>query len=288
MKIEPTGAALGARITDVDLSEPLDDAQFRRIEQALHEHEVIVFADQHLTPEAQIDFSRRFGPLERHVRQDRCLPGYPEVFIVSNIIENGRPIGSQDAGFYWHSDLCYAREPSRGSLLYAREVPTDNGEPRGDTLFASMTRAWSELPADIREVLAGRPAVNSYFAGYTRERTGEARPPLTAEQRARTPDVQHPAVRTHPQTGRPCLFVCEAYTTELVGLPEAQSRDLLDRLFEHLKEDRFVYRHQWQVGDLLMWDNCSTQHRAIIDYALPLRRRMERTTVCGGEPFWRH
>ncbi len=284
LNIIPSGGALGARITGVDLAQPIDEPTFRAIEDALHEHEVVVFPEQVLTPEQHIAFSRRFGELEHHLRQDRCRPGYPELFVVSNIIENGKPIGSTDAGFFWHSDLCYAAEPSRGSLFYAHEIPMQDGEPKGDTLFASMTTAWDALSEEAKQTLLGRKAVNSYFAGYTRERKGAPRAPLTAEQRAKVPDMLHPAVRTHPATGRKCLFVCEAYTTELVGLDPDQSRSLLEQLFEHLKEDRFVYRHRWAPGDFLIWDNCATQHRAVIDYELPLRRRMERTTLRGTVP----
>jgi taurine dioxygenase len=283
--VTPSGAALGARITGDDLSQPMDAATFKAIEDALHAHEVVVFPEQKLTPDQHIAFSRLFGELEQHLRQDRCRPGYPELFIVSNIIENGKPIGSTDAGFFWHSDLCYAAEPSRGSLFYAHEVPMQDGQPKGDTLFASMTAAYDALPEETKHTLLGRKAVNSYFAGYSRERKGSPRPELTAEQRAKVPDTLHPAVRTHPVTGRKCLFMNEAYTTEIVGLPPQESRSLLDQLFEHLKEDRFVYRHRWAPGDFLIWDNCATQHRAILDYELPLRRRMERTTLTGSVPF---
>jgi taurine dioxygenase len=285
IKITPSGAALGACITGVDLSKPVDAETFKVIEDALHEHEVVVFPAQKLTPEQHVSFSRQFGELEHHLRQDRCRPGHPELFIVSNIIENGKPIGSTDAGFFWHSDLCYAAEPSRGSLFYAHEVPMQDGVPKGDTLFASMTAAHDALPEETQRTLLGRKAVNSYFAGYSRERKGAPRPELTAEQRAKVPDMLHPAVRTHPVTGRKCLFMNEAYTTEIVGLEAQESRRLLDLLFEHMKEDRFVYRHRWTPGDFLIWDNCATQHRAILDYELPLRRRMERTTLTGSVPF---
>src|SRR5687768_15559704 len=170
LSIQPSGAALGAVISNVDLAADMDDATFGQIVDALHEHEVIIFRNQELTPEQHIAFSRRFGELERHVRQDRCRPGYPEIFVVSNVIENGRPIGSQDAGFFWHSDLCYAQKPSRGSLFYAREVPMQDGQPLGDTLFASMTAAYEALPEATKGKLAGRRAINSYIAGYSRDR----------------------------------------------------------------------------------------------------------------------
>lgn len=285
--IRKTNAALGAEVLGIDLSRELPEDVFREIVDLLHEHEVIFFRNQQLTPEQHIAFSRRFGELEHHVRQDCCRPGHPEIFVVSNIIENGRPIGSQDAGLFWHSDLCYLKVPSRGSLFYAREVPTDaNGRPLGDTMFASMTAAYEALSEADKRAIEGRQAVNSYVKGYYRDRKSGPRKPLTGEQRRRTPDVEHPVVRTHPYTGRKCLFVCEGYTTRIVGLPDAESDALLNRLFEHCTRPQFVYRHPWQVGDFLIWDNCSTQHRAVMDYELPQRRRMERTTLCGtGAPF---
>ena len=285
LSIKPTGAALGAEILGVDLSREIDDKTFNGIVEAFHEHEVVFFRNQTLTPESHIAFSRRFGELEKHVRVDCCRPGYPELFVVSNVIENGKPIGSQDAGLFWHSDLCYMKEPSRGSLFYAREVPMRDGEPLGDTLFASATAAYDALPESTRERIARLKAVNSYEKGYYRDRNSGPRPKLTDEQRRKTPDMDHPVVRTHPYTGKKCLFVNEGYTSRICGVPEAESEALLAELLAHATDERFIYRHRWRVGDLLIWDNCSTQHLAIPDYALPLRRRMERTTVRGSAPY---
>lgn len=285
MKIKPTGAALGAEILDVDLSQELDDKTFNDIVAAYHEHEVVFFRDQKLTPEQHIAFSRRFGELELHVRVDVCRPGYPELFVVSNVIENGKPIGSLDAGLFWHSDLCYMAEPSRGSLFYAREVPMKDGRPLGDTIFASATAAYDALPEATRKRIAGLKAVNSYEKGYYRDRKSGARKPLTEEQKRRTPDIEHPIARTHPFTGKKCLFVNEGYTSRIAGIEESESEALLAELVSHATDPRFCYRHQWRVGDLLIWDNCSTQHLAVRDYELPQRRLMERTTVRGSAPF---
>ncbi|MGA0115536.1 MAG: TauD/TfdA dioxygenase family protein [Burkholderiales bacterium] len=286
LDIRSTGAALGAEIRGIDLAQPLDNPTFHAIETALHEHEVIFFRDQQLSPERHIEFSRRFGELEKHVRVDCCKPGYPEIFVVSNVIENGKPIGTQDAGLFWHSDLAYMATPSRGSLFYAHEVPHDDtGRPLGDTLFASTTAAWNALPEDIRRTVSGRRAVTSYAKGYYRDRKSGPRPPLTEAQKARTPDVEHPIMRTHPYTKKPCLFVNEGYTSRIPDLPQDESERILNLLFEHVSRPEFVYRHQWRAGDFLIWDNCSTQHRAVFDYALPQRRRMERTTLTGTAPF---
>jgi taurine dioxygenase len=286
LTVHCSSAPLGVEIRGVSLAHDIEDAVFRQIVDLFHEHEVVYFCDQSLTPEQHIAFSRRFGELEHHVRQDCCRPGYPELFVVSNILENGRPIGSQDAGLFWHSDLCYLREPSRGSLFYAREVPQDvHGNPAGDTLFASATAAYEALPEADKRRLEGLKAVNSYAKGYYRDRKSGPRKELTEEQKRRTPDVEHPIVRTHPYTRKKCLFVNEGYTARIAGMSEAESDALLARLFEHSTRPEFVYRHRWRAGDLLMWDNCSAQHRAVMDYALPERRRMERTTLRGSVPF---
>lgn len=286
LDIKPTGAALGAEIRGVDLSKNVDDATLRAIENALHEHEVIFFRDQHISPEQHVAFSARFGKLEKHLRVECCKPGFPEIFVVSNVIENGKPIGTQDAGLFWHSDLAYMAEPSRGSLFYAHEVPHDDaGNPLGDTMFASTTAAWQALPAAIKDIVAKRRAVTSYAKGYYRDRKSGPRPPLTEAQKARTPDVEHPIMRTHPYTKKPCLFVNEGYTASIAGLAAEESERVLNLLFEHVSRPEFVYRHRWRVGDFLIWDNCSTQHKAVFDYALPRRRRMERTTLTGTAPI---
>lgn len=284
--VRKTGAALGAEILGVDLSQPMDDATFPHIVALWHEHEVVFFRDQKLTPDQHVAFSRRFGELELHVRKDCCRPGYHELFVVSNIVVDGKPIGSQDAGLFWHSDLCYLKVPSRGSLFYALEVPHDaSGKALGDTKFASATAAYNALPEDTRRKIAGLKAVQSYKKGYYRERNAGPRKPLTPEQEAKTPDVEHPIVRTHPFTGKKCLFVNEGYTASIAGMPGTEGDALLNRLIEHSTKPQFVYRHSWRVGDFLLWDNCLVQHQAITDYKLPLRRHMERTTLTGTAPF---
>jgi taurine dioxygenase len=281
LSLQRSPGPLGVEIKGIDLARELNERTFQDIVAAWREHEVIFFRGQTLSPDQHLAVSRRFGELEHHVRQECCRPGYPEIFVVSNVIENGKPIGSQDAGLFWHSDLCYKKEPSRGSLFYAREVPIENGEPRGDTLFSSMTAAYDALPEGTKKELAGRRAINSYVQGYYRDRNSGPRRKLTAEQMSKTPDVAHPVVRVHPETGRKCLFVNEGYTTRILDIDEKESDALLAELFAHIRRPEFVYRHQWQVGDFLIWDNCSTQHRAVPDYALPLRRVMERTTLTG-------
>jgi taurine dioxygenase len=281
MDIRHAAAPVGAEITGLDLTQPLDSETFRTIEDLFHERGVIVFRGQHLTEAQHIAFSRRFGDLEIHVATDYLKPGYPEILVVSNIIENGRNIGLADAGQYWHSDLSYIANPSRCSLLYALEVPEQDGRVLGPTLFAGAAHAYDTLPAALKTRLEGLRAVHRYGDRYRKQQAAGGRAALSEEQLKKVPDVEHPVFRPHPFTGRKVLFVNEGFTTSIEGLPAGESTALLAELFAHMVRPETLYTHQWQAGDLLMWDNCLVQHRAIRDYELPLRRRMHRTTVAG-------
>jgi taurine dioxygenase len=280
MSIEllPTGAALGAEIRGVDLARPLDDATFAAIERAYDAHGVIFFRDQRITPEQQVAFTRRFGAIEFNIFGERwSVPGSPEIVVVSNITEDGRPIGVRRAGENWHSDMCYTARPPRGTMLYALEVPYLFGLTLGDTEFASAAAAWDALPEPLRRKLDGRRAVFD-FAGRKR-----AFPP-TKDEIDRNPPVRHPIVRTHPHTGRKCLYVMRDDCTGIEGIAAEEAEALIAALADHIVKPEFVYRHQWRPGDLLMWDNCTVQHRAIQDYDMPQRRLMHRTTMGGAVP----
>ena len=163
----------------------------------------------------------------------------------------------------------------------AREVPVREGKSLGDTMFCGTIPAFDGLSAALKVRLQGLNAVHHYEKGYNRDRPSGKRLPLTDEQRKALPDVVHPVVRKHPYTGKKCLFVNEGYTAEIIGLPKSESDSILNQLFEHCLKDEFIYRHNWQVGDLVMWDNCSTQHKAVGDYEPAMRRRMDRTTLKG-------
>lgn len=281
LDLRPFDAPLGAEILGLDLSVPLDETRFRRVHQAHLDHHVLVFRDQRITPQQQIDFSRRFGALQIHVLRQFQLPGHPEVLVVSNIVENGQPIGLGDAGHYWHSDLSYKERPSLGSLLHAQELPAEGG----DTLFANMHRAYDTLPAALRHAVDGLRAEHSYLAKYEELRQRNPwRPKLSEAQIAEVRPVVHPVVRTHPETGRKALFVSEHFTTRIVGLPERESADLLAQLFAHSVRPEHVWRQRWQPHDLVFWDNRSVMHLAA---GCPdhLRRRLNRTTIEGDVPF---
>ncbi len=279
--IRPLAAPLGAEVIGLDLGRPLTEQAFDRIHRAHLDHHLLVFRDQKITAEQQIAFSRRFGPLQIHVLHQFQLAGHPEILVVSNIVENGHPIGLGDAGVYWHSDLSYKERPSLGSMLLAQELP----EEGGDTLFANMHLAWDTLPPPLRQAVAGLRAEHSYLAKYEalRERS-PWRPKLSDEQVSQVRPVVHPVVRTHPENGRKALFVSEHFTTRIVGLPEDESRDLLAELFAHSVRPEHLYRHRWQPHDMVFWDNRSLMHLAA---GCPdhMRRRLNRTTIEGDVPF---
>lgn len=279
-RIEPLAPPLGAEVTGLDLSRRLDAQDFDRLHEAHLAHHVLVFRDVHITPAQQVAFTGLWGPLQRHVLHPFALPGQPEVLVVSNILENGRPIGLGDAGAFWHSDLSYKPRPSLGSFLHAQELPATGG----DTLFANQHLAWEKLPQSLRAAVAGRQAEHSYLKKYAElQRRSPWRPDLSAEQVAQVAPAVHPIVRTHPETGRQALFVSEHFTTRIVGLPDDESRQILDELFAFSTRSEFVYRHRWQPHDLVFWDNRSLLHLAT---GCPddQRRRLNRTTIEGDVP----
>jgi len=288
ISVKKCDAAVGAQIV-FDLSRPLDAATFAALEAAFHDNIVVFFRDQQLSEEQHIAFSRRFGELEIHIVKKYLLPGYPEILLVSNVKnEAGEHIGLADAGFTWHSDVSYREFPSRCSLLYAKEVPhAADGDPLGDTVFANCIAAYDALPETMKRRVAGLKAIHRYSS--RRRVDNSPRPRLTAAQLAETPDVAHPVVRTHPVTRRKAIYVTAGECVGIVmpnggAMPEDEALGLIAELEAHCVKPQFCYRHRWQVGDLVMWDNASAMHLAICDYALPQRRLMHRTTVIGDRP----
>ncbi len=281
VEIRPLPDSFAAEVVGLDLSQPLADEDFRRIHRAHLDHHVLVFRDQRITPEQQIEFSRRFGALEIHVLHQFHLKGHPEILIVSNIVENGQPVGLGDAGYFWHSDLSYKEKPSLGSMLLAQELP----EEGGDTLFADQHAAWVALPPELKQRVRHLKAEHSYLAKYEelRERS-PWRPKLSDEQVAQVKPVVQPVVRTHPETGRLGLFVSEHFTTRIVDVSEDESRNLLAELFAYGTRPELQYRHQWLPHDMVFWDNRSVTHLAA-GCPPQMRRRLHRTTIEGDKPF---
>ncbi len=295
--VVPLNSDFGAEITGIDLSCPMDDETFAAVRDAFFKNSIVVFRDQKITEEQQIAFSRRFGDLEIHVLKQFLHPRHPEILMISNVVEDGRNIGIVDAGRYWHSDLCYKAVPSMCSALYAVEIPRDDkGNVLGDTLFASTAASYDALPENLKRRLAGLKALNSLEHTFDRSRKDAdirteqiddkniSRTTVNAEQK-KVAEAVHPVIRTHPVTGRKCIYVNDSTTVKIVDVPASESEELLGELRARCIREDFVYRHKWRIGDLVMWDNCSSQHQAVADYALPQRRRMHRTTITGSIPF---
>ena len=270
----PTGAALGAEIPDIDLR-AIDDRGFAAVYRAWLDHQVLLVRDQHLTDGDLIAFSRRFGGLDLAPVQEngrRSVEGHPEIYIVSNVVENGVAIGSLGSGeAVWHTDMSYLADPPKASALYALEVP----ETGGDTMFCTMHGAWDALPPALQARIAGLQVKHDgtyNSGGYVRAGVTPTGDPRTS------PGTLHPLVRVHPETGRRGLYLGRRRNAYIDGLSLAESDALLDEVWARATDAALTWRHQWRAGDLVLWDNRCTMHRR--DGFDPVARRvMHRTQI---------
>lgn len=278
----PTGAALGADVTGMDLMKPLDVAAFKAIEAAWHQHLVLRFRGQQLDDPGLLAFARRFGDLDQapvHAVGDTDVDPYPEITVMSNIKVNGKPIGN--LGHYeaeWHTDMSYNEKTPIGSLLYSLEVPPEGG----DTGFSNMYAAFETLPPELKRAMIGKSCKHDSSrtsVGDLRKGFKDATDPRDA------PGTVHPIVRTHPATRRNALFLGRRRNAYIVGLPLAESEDLLNRLWAHASKPEFAWYQRWKVGDLVMWDNRCTMHRRDA-FDPESRRLMHRTQIKGDKPFF--
>ena len=280
LEIIPTGAALGAEVRGVDLTS-LDDRQFATLRDAWHQHQVILLRGQTLDDQDLIAFSRRFGDLDWAPVQEtgrRFVEGLPEIYIVSNVKQNGEPIGSLGAGeAVWHTDMSYLEKPPMASTLYALEVPPSGG----NTSFCSMYAVYQSLPPELKRRIAGLKIKHdgTYNSG------GFLRQGVTPTDDPRTsPGALHPLVCTHPDTGRQMLYLGRRRNAYLAGLELAESEALLDELWRFVERPEFKWEHVWRVGDLVMWDNRCTMHRRD-PFDDATRRIMHRTQIkCAASP----
>jgi len=281
IEIIPSGQVLGATVEGLNLSRPLADDALKRVTQALGEHGVLRFPQQRLDAKTLRDFSARFGELEINVANAFQEPGIPEVMILSNIVENSRPIGLADAGQDWHTDMSYSRTIAFANVLHALKVPRRDGRPLGATEFSSMHAAYDALPDALRQRLEGVTVLHDFnkFWEMMRREKGSQRPPLSEAQRRAKPPVSHPLFLTHPLTGRRVLYANPGYAMRINELPQADSDATLAFLFEHQLKPEFRYRFDWQEGDVLMWEDIGTIHRAIADYGPEEPRLMKRCQV---------
>jgi taurine dioxygenase len=285
--IKPSGAPLGAEVFGFDGTAVADDATMVMIRAAFALHGVLCFRDQNLNESQLMEFTRRFGEIESYVLSDYAMKDHPEILIVSNIREDGAPIGLTDAGTTWHTDMSYIPAPPAATILHAKEVPVNSdGVILGDTLFASTAAAYEALPEELKVKLAGRRTTHSYEAKHARRALeGKSnRKPISQEQRDALPPVDHPVIRIHPASNRKCIFVVAGECEGITGIADGEAMDILEMLAAHCVKGEFRFRHKWRPGDVLIWDNCLVQHLALHDYALPQRRLMWRTTVKGSVP----
>ncbi len=281
--IQPSGAALGADVHGVDLSQPVGDAQFARIAEAWSNFLVLRFSGQRIDDRQLMAFSARFGELDRvpiaAAHAERGGGGIapdaaPWVTVISSIVQDGKPVGGLGASeLVWHTDMSYNPLPPRASLLYALEVPPSGG----DTSFLDMYAAYETLPAALRSAVEGRTCIHD----SSHNSAGELRKGFQETvDVSRTPGAVHPLVRRHPVTGRKALFLGRRPNAYVNGLPVDESEALLDALWAHATQDRFTWTQRWRVGDLVMWDNRCVMHRR--DAFEPgLRRLMHRTQIVG-------
>jgi taurine dioxygenase len=287
IQIASTGETLGATVEGVDLAKPLARREFAEILKALGRHGVLRFPAQQLEPAQLKAFSARFGALEINVAGAFQEPGHPEVMILSNIVENGRPIGARDAGQDWHTDMSYSETIALANVLYALKVPRRDGQPLGGTEFANMHAAYDALPAELKARLDGTTVLHDFnkFWEMMRQRPGSWRPPLTEEQRRTKPPVSHPIFLAHPITGKKVLYCNPGYAIRINELPEDKSDRILAFLFEHQLQPRFRYLHRWTEGDLLFWDDIGTLHNAQADYGPEEHRLIKRCQVMADKVF---
>lgn len=261
----------GAELIDVTIHSNMSDAEFNEIRDLWLQHELLLFRNQSMEETDLVEFSRRFGDLEIHVREEWLSKDNPEILIISNVKQDGKALGAlEDTEVGWHYDQIYLPKPAVGSMLYSVKIPPEGGS----TYFADMSAAYDSLPAHLKETIEGRQAVQSYAkfnASYSTE-TNE-------KQTKRTQDIEHPIVRTHPYTGRKALYVCPGMSISIVGLPEDEGKQILEECFEWSIRSEFVYRHDWILGDALLWDNACTMHRRDPFDGDSYERIMKRTTI---------
>ena len=294
VQVVPTGKALGAEIRGVDLSQPIPEATKELMRKAWADHLILLWRDQQLPDESFLDAAEIFGETKvPAARKYQVAGGYsiggkrvalnPRVSLISNLDESGNPVlDNGTLGSYevvWHSDNSYVEAPPAGSMLYAVIIPTNGG---GDTYFSNQYLAFTELPADLKKTIEGK----SQRHDASRNSAGLLRPtvtlPATPEE---VPGPVHPLVRVHPETGRKALYLGRRRdwpSNYIIGMPNAESEKLLDKLWAHATQDNYAWGHKWRVGDLVLWDNrCAMHYRSEVD---PKQARVLLRTVIKGGP----
>ncbi len=290
LNVIPSGKTLGATVEGLDLAKPLSKAEFDLVQRALGDYSVLRFPKQQLTARQLVDFSARFGKLEINIANAYQEPGLPEVMILSNVVENGKPVGMSDAGQSWHTDMSYSKTIAFANVLYGIKIPRRNDKTLGNTEFCNMHAAYEGLPDELKTKLEGKTVLHDFnkFWEMMRREKGSKRPPLTEAQRRAKPPVSHPIFLTHPLTGRRVLYANPGYSMRINELPERESDEILAFLFEHQTKPEYRYAHVWEEGDLMLWEDIGTIHNAVADYGPDEHRYIKRCQVMAsdfGEDF---
>jgi taurine dioxygenase len=281
MNVVSSGQVLGATVKGVDLSAALSSIEVDFLVDALGQYGVLRFPEQDLTAPQLRDFAARFGTLEINVANLFQEPGIPEIMILSNMVEDGKPVGLADAGQDWHTDMSYSRTIAFANVLYGLKIPHRNGEPLGNTEFCSMHAAYDGLPSSLKEKLQGMTVLHDFnkFWEMMRREKGSKRPPLTEAQRKAKPPVSHPIFLTHPITKRKVLYANPGYSVRINELPQKESDETLAFLFAHQTQPQYRYASRWSERDVLMWENFGTIHNAVADYRPDEHRYIKRCQV---------
>jgi taurine dioxygenase len=267
--VRKSSSCMGADLDGFDLSQPLSDATFNEVRDALHRYHVLAIRGQKLRPESLIGFSKRFGPPEPHVLDQFHHPEYPDILMLSNVVRDGKPVGLADGGTYWHSDYSYLDVPARATVLYSIAVP----KVGGDTLFADQEQAYEDLPETVKKRIAGLVTLNIYGNRDDLDqasRTSAYAPTQEQKEKRGAFLIRHPLVRRHPYTGRKALYAVSGTSFAIEGMPDQEGITLLRELAAHSTQAKYQYRMQYGVGDVAVWDNASVLHSATLtDPAYP-------------------
>ena len=271
-KIMKEDSALGATIQEIDLREPLDESLTGFIAKALAENEVIFFRNQDITPEQHRAFALNFGQLQSHPVYP-TIEGFPEITILENDEKNPSKIEK------WHTDMTFKKIPPLGSILLGKIIP----EKGGDTLFASLSAAYSDLPEDLKRSLEKMTAIHSFEYGFKESLAEPYGREKLAQALIDNPPVEHPVICTHPVTGKKLIYVNGLFTLKIKSLTDSESSELLDFLCDHIKKEEYQCRFSWEINSIAFWDNRSIIHKPDNDY-WPQLRRMERITIDNTTP----
>jgi len=281
MKIISTEQILGAQVRALDLSRALTDTEFDTLVLALGSHGVLEFPNQTLTAAQLKTFSQRFGELYVSPGGRAQAEGFPEVMILSNMVQDGKPLGIGDAGQSWHTDMSYSNIIAFANVLHGTVIPQREGKPLGATQFRNTQAVYNDIPEELKERLANTTITHDFnkFWDMMRSRPGSTRPALSEEEKRKRPPAVHPVFLTHPITRKKVLYANPGYAMKINELNQDESDEILEYLFDLQMQDKYLYTYQWKKDSLLMWDNIGTMHNAVADYGPDEHRYIRRCQV---------